>query len=88
MRLFEAIIDANHRAVDGGAKMSPSKSAMKSDLAIFEGHQIRRQLVTNRHRLNVGCCRVSQPVTNCYRLKAAGSQLVTNCNQLKADASE
>jgi hypothetical protein len=45
---------------------------MKSDLAIFEGHKIRRQPVTNRHRLNASCCRVSQPVTNCYRLKAAG----------------
>ena len=73
MRLFEAIMDANHRAIAGDAKTFP---------------KIRYQLVTNRHQLNTGCCRVSQPVTICYRLKAVGSELVTNCYQLKTAASE
>jgi len=56
---------------------------MKQDLAVFVGHEIRRQSVTICHQLKAGCCRVSQLVTDCYRLKASGRELVTNCYQLK-----
>ncbi len=64
---------------------------MNNDLAIFERHEIRRQSVTNRHRLKTGCWRVSQLVTYCYQLLPAGwigIELVTNCNQLKLPAAD
>ena len=68
MRLFETIIAANHRAVAGDTStgLHPAEFADALPVKVLV---LRRQSVTNRHRLKTGCCRVSQPVTNCNRLK-------------------
>ncbi len=95
MRLFEAIIDANHRAGAGDAR-TPKTTSHEKNLAIFEGYQIRRYFDEKTETWWFSVVDIIRVLTRSAdyqaarkywkvlkgRLNKEGSELVTNCYQL------
>jgi DNA-damage-inducible protein D len=82
--------------------MQPLSLAMKNDLAVFEGHEIRRVYDEQTETWWFSVVDIIRVLTQQpnyklaqnywkvlkHRLNKEGSQLVTNCNQLKLEAAD
>jgi DNA-damage-inducible protein D len=89
--------------VENAARPGQTHSiTMKTDLAVFEGHEIRRHYDAQTETWWFSVVDIIQVLTQQpnyktaqtywkvlkHRLKKEGSQLVTNCNQLKMTAAD